>query len=209
MSGYVRSEFGGHELRRAHLREDPLEQFQVWLSEAIELPEDDPFAMTLSTVASDGLPGARIVSLKRVDDQGLVFTTSTSQKTSELEHQPVAALVFYWPRLQRQVRLRGMASRLGADADLDLFESRNRDQRLALHGFAQGVPVPSRAAVTERHAQLDLETGEPVPLPEGWGGWRVVPTEMEFWQARERRLHDRFRYAKDGSGGWALTRLAP
>lgn len=204
-----RGEFDGRELRRHHVHHDPLRHLRVWLREAEELPEDDPHAMTLSTVTTTGLPSSRIVSLKRIDEAGPVFTSSSSRKTIELGHQPIAALVLYWPRLQRQVRLRGPARRLPTDQNLELFEGRTRDQRLALHGLPQGRPVPSREAITEHHDDLGRRMNDPVPMPPSWGGWRVAPDEIEFWQGREKRLHDRIRCRKVDAGTWSVTRLAP
>lgn len=209
-SVHVRGEFAGMALRRHQLQSDPLRQLRAWLDDARRAGEPDAHAMTLATVTADGDPAARTVTLKSLDEQGLVFTSSTSAKTEELRHHSVAALVFYWPLVGRQVRLTGRVERTAPTEDAALYAPRSRERRLALKAFAQGRPVPDRETLDAAFEKRDRDEPEPVPRPEGWGGWRVRPATVEFWQGRERRLHDRFQYAApDEEGRWTITRLAP
>ena len=206
---HARGEFPDVPLRRRDLARDPIRQLEAWLAEAERSGEPDPYAMSLATVTPDGTPNARVVTLKRLDGHGLVFTSSSSAKVRELRRTPTVAAVFYWPRLARQVRLVGTARRTTPDEDDALYAPRSRVQRLALRTGPQGTPLPDRGALEARFAALDQELADPVPRPDDWGGWRVVPTSVEFWQGRERRLHDRFAYTATASGGWSVARLAP
>lgn len=205
----VRGEFPEAPLRRRDLDPEPLRQLLAWLEEAESAGEPDPYAMTLATVTVGGEPNARIVTLKRLDERGLVFTSASSAKVRELRHRPATALVFYWPRLARQVRVVGEARRTSPAEDAVLYEPRSREQRLALRTQPQGSPIADREALEDRFAALAHDVAEPVPRPHDWGGWRVAPSFMEFWQGRERRLHDRFGYAAREDGDWSITRLAP
>lgn len=206
---HTRGEFPDRPLGRRDLAEDPLRQLRAWLDEAERAGEPDPYAMTLATVTEGGTPNARIVSLKRLDERGLVFTSAPSAKTRELGRNPVATLVFHWPRLARQVRVSGEARRTSSAEDAELYEPRPREQRLALRTYPQGSPVPDREALEARLSALQRNEPDPVPRPDDWGGWRVAPATVEFWQGRKWRLHDRFRYAIGDDGVWSITRLAP
>lgn len=198
------------ELRRDDLAAEPIEQFRRWFEEAtgvVEVPE----AMALATAAPDGSPSLRMVLLKRFDERGLVFHTHyTSRKGRELEANPRAALLFHWSPLGRQVRVEGTIERL-PEADSDAyFATRPRDAQLGALASSQSEPLASRAVLEERLAKLEGEHGSaPVPRPSTWGGYLVVPGAWEFWQHRDNRLHDRFRYECEPGGGWRTERLFP
>jgi pyridoxamine 5'-phosphate oxidase len=198
------------ELRRADLDSEPLEQFRAWFGEAadaVEVPE----AVALATAAPDGRPSVRMVLMKRFDERGLVFFSHhTSRKGRELEANPHAALLFHWPPLGRQVRIEGRVERLPAEESDAYFATRPRDAQLGALASRQSEPLASRAELTERLAALEPDLGDgPVPRPPTWGGYLVLPEAWEFWQHRASRLHDRFRYERDDSGGWRLERLFP
>lgn len=197
-------------LNRGDLMPDPLKQFQAWLEDAVERGVSDPFAMTLSTVDSDGFPDARTVLLKAIDQRGFIFTSRhDGPKASHLLGTPFAAATFYWPDVGRQVRARGSVERL-PDAESDaMYQARPRLTQLALSVLNQSTPVPDRDAIDREAATIDrTHAQQPLPRPE-WGGYVVRPTEIEFWQGRSNRLHDRFRYARSNDSAWRIERLAP
>src|SRR3954464_2630121 len=190
-----------------------LEQFDSWFADAVaaELPE--PNAMVVATADTDGVPDARIVLMKGYDAFGFVFVTSyASAKGAQLAVNPHAALVFPWHALQRQVRIAGRVERVGDAASDDLWNPRPRGAQLAAVASVQSTVVDSREELEERVRLLDEETGEgPVPRPPVWGGYRVSPERVEFWQGGQDRLHDRLRFVRDDEegGGWIVQRLAP
>jgi pyridoxamine 5'-phosphate oxidase len=188
---------------------DPLVQFGRWLEEARPLVRAVE-AMALATADADGAPSVRMVLLKGFDDSGLVFYSNTdSRKGDELAANPQAALLFHWDQLGRQVRVEGRVE-LVPDAAADAyFATRPRGAQIAAHASAQSRPLAGRAELDERVAAAERAyDGVDVPRPEVWAGFRVVPEAWEFWEHRDSRLHDRFRYTRDGSG-WTRTRLAP
>ncbi|MGH2923548.1 MAG: pyridoxamine 5'-phosphate oxidase [Solirubrobacterales bacterium] len=194
-------------LERPSLADDPIELFRRWFEHAereLALPE----AMTLATVDGAGIPNARMVLLKGFGPGGFrFFSNYESAKGRELDATPAAALVLYWHELDRQVRARGDVSRLPA-ADSDAyFATRPRDSRIAASVSPQSEPI-ERADLDERFERGARELGDDVPRPPYWGGYLLAPREVEFWQGREGRMHDRFRYARDGEG-WRIERLAP
>jgi pyridoxamine 5'-phosphate oxidase len=190
---------------------DPLTQFDVWFHEALAANLLEPNAMTLATAGADGMPSARVVLLKGYDDRGFVFYTShESRKGLDLDANPRAALVFYWPELERQVRVNGDVARLTTAENEAYFRSRPPGSQLAAWASRQSQVIASRAELEARWQALAREFADrPVPPPPHWGGYRVTPRQVEFWQGRPDRLHDRIRYRRQAEGGWVVERLAP
>lgn len=190
--------------------QDPFAFFRAWLAEAEGAEPNDPNAMALATVASDGRPSIRIVLLKGLDDRGFVFYTNTeSRKGDHLAAHPSAALNFHWKSLRRQVRVEGAVEPVTpAEADA-YFASRPRGSQIGAWASAQSRPLDSRATLERRVAELEAAyAGRDVPRPPHWSGYRIVPELFEFWQDREFRLHDRFQYGRAGDG-WTIARLYP
>jgi pyridoxamine 5'-phosphate oxidase len=191
---------------------NPIRQFQKWVDEvrASGVSEQDATSMTLATANRDGRPSARIVLLKSFDDRGFVFFTNyQSQKGDELNENPRAALLFYWPELWRQVRIEGEAEKTSAAESEEYFHSRPLGSRLGAWASNQSEVVENRETLEARFAELQQRFGQDVPRPEHWGGYRVKPNSIEFWQGRDNRLHDRLRYRREEDGGWVIERLAP
>lgn len=198
-------------LEDSDLLDDPIELFRRWFDEAARSGMPQVNAMTLATVAADGRPSARVVLLKGVDDRGFQFFTNyESRKGGELTANPHAALVFLWIPLERQVRVTGDVVRLSAEESDAYFASRPRGSQVGAWASEQSRPLPRREELEERWRGLEEQYGHgPVPRPAHWGGFLVVPREIEFWQGRENRLHDRFVYTRAAGGGWQRQRLQP
>ena len=198
-------------LRKSGLDPDPFEQFARWFRDARQAGIPLPNAMTLATSSRAGTPAARMVLLKEADERGFVFySNDESRKGGELQENPHAALVFYWPPLARQVRIEGRVERVAADEADRYFASRPRGHQLGAHASDQSRVIADRAFLEERLQEVtDRFAGQDVPRPPHWGGFRVIPEVLEFWQEGESRLHDRLRYRRDGEEGWVIERLAP
>jgi pyridoxamine 5'-phosphate oxidase len=192
------------------LSQDPLEQFEHWFAEAKRAGVEVPEAMTLATADAEGAPSARMVLLKGAGEDGFVFYTGYgSRKSEELEQNPSAALVFYWRPLGRQVRVEGSVERVSEAESAEYFATRPRGSQLAAWASRQSRPLGSREELERRYAELEREYEDrDVPLPPHWGGYRLRPEAIEFWEHRENRLHDRIRYTR-AREGWKVERLSP
>lgn len=206
----VRRDYTGDFLDPANCSDTPLSLFEEWLALALERETDDANAMTLATVDSQGLPHARIVLLKGFDERGFVFYSNyQSHKGSELANVPHAALVFWWPKVQRQVRVEGRVQQVDTEESERYFQSRPRNSQLGAWISQQSVEIPDRDWLEERkHRFEQVYDGQPVKRPSHWGGYRVVPDVVEFWQGQADRLHDRLRYSLHDQA-WTKVRLAP
>jgi pyridoxamine 5'-phosphate oxidase len=198
-------------LNLADLDPDPIRQFGKWLEAAVSAQVPEPSAMTLATASRTGVPSARIVLLKLCDERGFAFFTNCeSQKGLELAENPMAALVFFWPTLERQVRVVGTVAETSREEAETYFHSRPFGSQVGAWASHQSQVVRDREELDHRARQCALEfENKVVPMPPYWGGYRVFPTAIEFWQGRANRLHDRFRYAREAESSWAIVRLSP
>lgn len=207
----IRREYVRPELRKEDLDADPIVQFRCWLEDALATDPLEPTAMVLATVGEDGQPSARVVLLKGCDERGFVFYTNyESRKGQELARHPKAALTFFWPVLDRQVRIEGAVEKTERAESEAYFRSRPPASRLGAWASRQSAVLPSREALEEavREATERFADGD-IPLPDFWGGYLLRPAAIEFWQGRESRLHDRFRYERQPGRGWTISRLSP
>jgi pyridoxamine 5'-phosphate oxidase len=206
----IRREYASRALTEADALADPIQQFSLWFGEALKSELLDTNAMTLATASRDGVPAARIVLLKGFDETGFVFFTNyESAKAHDLDNNPRACLLLFWAALERQVRITGGVTRTSAEESDTYFHSRPFESQIGAWASAQSRRVGDRSALESRYAELAAQyAGGPVPLPPFWGGYRVVPEAMEFWQGRKSRLHDRLLYVRS-NGRWERSRLAP
>jgi pyridoxamine 5'-phosphate oxidase len=207
----LRKEYTRAGLAEADADPDPVEQFRKWFGEALAANLHEPNAMTLASATLDGRTSARVVLLKGYDERGFVFYTNyEARKSRELEENPRCTLVFYWGELERQVRIEGRAKHISGEESDEYYRSRPRGSRLSAWASAQSRPVEDRGILEKRLRELEAKyEGREIPRPPFWGGYRVEPGAVEFWQGRENRLHDRLLYSRLDSGGWRMERLQP
>lgn len=198
-------------LREQEVDPDPLRQFAAWFEEASQAGAPQPEAAAVATVSPDGSPSVRYVLVKQVDERGFVFFSNyESRKGRELDENPRAALLFYWQALGRQVRIEGPVGRVAVEESIAYAHSRPRGSQLSALASPQSRVIESREWLEQRVAELtERYRDQELPLPDTWGGLRVVPASYEFWQHREDRLHDRVRYTRAAETGWCIERLAP
>ena len=198
-------------LSRGHLDPDPFVQFDRWMHDALNADLTDATAMSLATASADGQPTLRTVLLKYYDANGFVFYTNLeSVKARQIAENPKAALLFYWREFDRQVKITGSAERVAAADSLRYFISRPRDSQLGAWVSAQSRVIGSRALLEQKFEEIKRKFADgEIPLPSFWGGYRIVPQRIEFWQGRANRLHDRFVYCRQEDGSWPIERLAP
>ncbi|MGX9521202.1 pyridoxamine 5'-phosphate oxidase [Vibrio mediterranei] len=207
----IRREYSQGGLRRKDLNSDPIVQFNLWLQQAVDAKLTDPTAMTVATVDERGMPFQRIVLLKNVDSEGFVFYTNLgSRKAQHIEHNSKVSLHFPWHPLERQVHITGVAEKLTAMENMKYFTSRPKESQLAAIASKQSSRISTRGVLEGKFLELKQKfaKGE-IPVPSFWGGYRIRPESIEFWQGGEHRLHDRFLFSKDGQGRWDAERLAP
>jgi pyridoxamine 5'-phosphate oxidase len=208
----LRREYETQGLRRADLHHDPIEQFATWFSTAVNSALPDANAISLATATPDGKPSVRVVLLKGCDQRGFVFFTNyESSKGRELAANPRASFVVYWMQLERQIRVTGQVERTSREESEIYFNDRPRGSQLGAWVSRQSEVIDARRILDARLAEMTerFAGSEKIELPPHWGGYRIVPETMEFWQGRANRLHDRFRYTRQEDASWLIERLAP
>ncbi|NUQ82542.1 MAG: pyridoxamine 5'-phosphate oxidase [Bacteroidetes bacterium] len=206
----LRQSYTKADLSESSIRPDPTDQFDDWFQQALSAGIPEPNAMTLATATADGFPSARIVLLKSFDRKGYVFYTNyTSRKAEELAGNPRAALLFFWPELERQVRIEGRVEKVTTAESVKYFLSRPYGSQIGAWVSPQSSVITTRSLLEQKWDDMKRKFQEgKVPLPDFWGGYRVIPSSVEFWQGRPNRLHDRLRF-RQSDGQWFLERLAP
>jgi len=205
----LRKNYTFGQLSETDVPRDPLPLFELWFDQAIQAQCPEPNSMTLATADQAGNPSARIVLLKGADQNGFTFFTNyQSQKGRELAMRPQAALLFHWHELERQIRIKGNVERVSAAESDEYFHSRPAASKIGAWASPQSSAIPNRAFLEEAENRFQMQFGDTPPRPEHWGGYRLYPTEIEFWQGRPSRLHDRIHYQLEGSH-WKIERLAP
>lgn len=207
----IRTEYRQSVLLETDAAANAIEQFTKWWNDAVNSRLDEVNAMTLATIGEKGMPEARIVLLKSYDKDGFVFFTNyNSHKGLEMAQHPEACLLFFWKELERQVRINGKIEKTSAEESDEYFYTRPEGSRIGAHVSPQSQVIPGRDWLEQREKELAAAfAGKPVPRPEHWGGYRLIPSSIEFWQGRPSRLHDRLLYTLQAGGEWKIERLAP
>ena len=206
----LRKDYGQARLDETDVADDPIDQFTRWFEEALKAEVNEPNAMSVATVDEDGRPTSRIVLVKQFDARGFTwYTNYDSQKGRQLASKPFAALLFFWSELERQVRIEGTVEHTSAEESDKYFNSRPLKSRLSAIASEQSAPIASRAALEQHYEEVARQYGETPPRPQHWGGFRLVPERIEFWQGRRSRFHDRIVYTRQEDGSWTRQRLQP
>jgi len=206
----LRKDYACGSLDETSVDADPIRQFEAWFKQALDARLPEPNTMTLATVDARSYPSARIVLIKGVDERGFVFFTNyESRKGQDLAANPHASLLFYWIELERQVRIEGTVVKTSAEESDAYFNSRPLGSRVGAWASDQSRPLASRALLEAREQSFSERFGENPPRPPHWGGYRLVPETIEFWQGRPSRLHDRILYTRQSTGAWRISRLSP
>ncbi len=207
----LRREYSGELLDEATVDRDPFVQFEKWLDEAVKAELPDPHAMIVATVSVSKKPSARVVLLRKLDRDGLVFYTNfKSRKGTEIAQNPNVAALFYWQGLDRQIRIEGMVEKVSPDDSDKYFHSRPRESQIAAWASNQSEVISSRGELDRLYEEYENQfAGRPVTRPDNWGGFKIKPVTYEFWQGRPRRLHDRILYTLNEARRWEIRRLAP
>lgn len=205
----IRKDYALKTLEISNINENPFEQFHIWLQEAIKSEALEVNAMTLSTLGLDGFPNGRIVLLKGIDSGFVFFTNYESQKGKELENSPKASLTFFWPELERQVRVNGLVEKISSEESDEYFFSRPLGSQIGAWASPQSKKISSRELLEQMKLDVEKEfSNKPIHRPPHWGGFRLIPNKIEFWQGRPSRLHDRLIFELNNES-WEISRLAP
>lgn len=207
----LRKEYSREELTESSVSTSPFEQFSRWFDEAMAAEMPEPTAMTLATASESGQPSARVVLLKGITERGFIFYSNyASHKGQDLDATPLAALLFFWPELERQIRIEGWVEQLTPEESYAYFSTRPHASQIGAWASEQSSVVPSKAFLEQRYAEMQQRFADgSVPLPPTWGGYRVIPATFEFWQGRPSRMHDRIHYRRNEEDVWEIERLSP
>ncbi|MBE2189256.1 MAG: pyridoxamine 5'-phosphate oxidase [Desulfobulbaceae bacterium] len=208
--GNIRRDYNKFKLDESSINKNPFDQFKIWMDEGLKGDFYEPTAMVISTVNSEGRPSSRVVLLKSYDEHGFVFFTNyLSRKGTDIAFNPYGSLIFYWDKFERQIRIEGKIEKVTPEESKAYYDKRPYTSRIGAWASEQSQPLKSRFTLIRKVVKLMMKHPINVPLPDFWGGYRLVPDEFEFWQGRENRLHDRFRFKLIDTKKWEIERLSP